>query len=263
MPIAAGLSESQVNHTRNAGLSWEGDAMRHLKLRSLAFACGLALAVMTGGTAKAVGVGITYDVTIDINIPALGGVTAFSGPATIVVNFAAATPGSHASPGPLHVLGGSGLLIGNLAVGTALITGSVPILIAPSGTGFVGGAGAFTLNPAAAALPGAFVHCSNTGAGAACSTTLINLPASVSVPVSGLPFPFALSGTLGGFPSVGPQTIVAQGDAGTFLGVPLTATVTGVEVARDHSIPEPTSGAMLGLGLLGALIAGRAVRRRG
>jgi hypothetical protein len=213
----------------------------------------LALALTFGTSAQAAPVDVTYAISVSIDIPAFA-TTAFSGTGDLTVRFQNGTPGSHASPGPITVLGGNAFVAGTFSLVGDLFSGFQNIVWAGGGSGSATGAGAFNLSTVGLIASGQ-IHCT----GATCA--IASLPASVPVPLTGGTVPFAGAGTLYGFPSVGPQSFVASGPAGTFGGISLSATVTGVEISRVHQVPEPTSASMIGLGLLAAAALGGAARK--
>ncbi len=220
------------------------------RIRSLVLSL---LVLLTFGTsAQAAPVDITYDINIDITIPAFA-VTAFSGPGQLTVRFQNGTPGSHAGPGPITVLGGNAAVTGLFTLLGDTFSGFQNVTWAGGGTGSATLGGLFNFNTVGFIQSGQ-IHCT----GATCAVA--SLPASVPVPLTGGTVPFAGAGQIYGFPSVGPQNWTASGPAGTFGGIALSAIITGVEVSRVH-VPEPTSASLIGLGLLAAVALGGTARK--
>jgi hypothetical protein len=104
------------------------------------------------------------------------------------------------------------------------------------------------------------IHCT----GASCGG-LSPIPPSVLTPF-GVPISGVLSGVAATPGSSLLPAFTLAGTFGTFLGVPVTATLTFTEAPlfggfSRHRIPEPGTAVLLGLGLVGIAAAGRRLRR--
>jgi hypothetical protein len=100
------------------------------------------------------------------------------------------------------------------------------------------------------------LHC----AGAFCG--IAGFVSSVPVALTSGPRTVVINGlVLNGFPSVGPQSFAGAGTGGpTPQGGAFIVNVVGQEVSRQV-VPEPGTGALLGLGLAGIGIAVTTLRR--
>jgi hypothetical protein len=224
-------------------------------------ACFLLLAAVStltvfASTAKATPVNITYNIQVNVGLPAFG-VQGFVGTGQLKMELANGTSGSHVGPGPIHVVSGYANLAANFTVFADLITGYQNIIFQGSGTGSATPSGSFNLATSGYVASG-MLHC----LGATC-TAALGLFQSLPVFLTGQSVPLNLmSGVINGFPSVGLQTFSAFGTAGTLQNFTLTVVLTGQEIFRDHVqavIPEPGSVALFGLG---TLIVGSFVWRR-
>lgn len=233
--------------------------------RGAGAALGLFALGLLATPAAAVPVDVTYDITsLSITSPGLGGAQTLGlvpGSGTIKVRFASGTAGGHVSAGALHVVSGAFQLT-NTFTSTILgnpisFSGFQDLTIPGSGGGNVTAAGAFTLGTVAHIASG-FVHCG----GAICP--LAGFSSSVVQPAtSGLRPLNITAGIIAGFPSLGPQIFNGAGNAGTGGGQPLILSITGQEISRTV-VPEPGTGLLVGLGLVGLGITGSAfgARRR-
>jgi hypothetical protein len=240
------------------------------RIRSLSLALAFVSGLILASNANALPVNVTYDINITAGVPAYGILQTSSGSGSLTIQFANGTPGSHASPGALHVVGGTAQFTVAYAYGGDAITGYRNIQFYPSGAGSVSAGGQFNLSFQGVVTAGQ-IHCF----GATCA--YFGMVPSVLSYTTGAPVlgflgaafgtPYnPAAGTIGGFPSAGPQNIAGygpglSGPTASYPNLPYgTWMLTGVEVSREH-VPEPTTGALVGLGLVAFGSIGAAARR--
>jgi hypothetical protein len=181
------------------------------------------------------------------------GVPTLYGPGSLTVQFSNGTAGGHVGAGALHVVSGTAMLNNTFSAlgGAILFTGMQNIVFPGSGMGSVTAGGLFNLATVGHIASG-MIHC----AGAFCG--LAGFVASNPVNLTSGPRTVNLNNSMNplvGFPSVGPQTFMALGTGGmTPQGGIFEVTATGQEIGRVV-VPEPNTGALLGLGLAGFGIA--------
>jgi hypothetical protein len=256
--LGIGIAQVFTRLTRTTSF-WEGEVMSR-RIRSLSLALAFVSGLILASNANALPVNVTYDIAITTGVPSYGIPQTSTGTGSLTVQFANGTPGSHASPGALHVVGGTIMATAAYTYMGDAITGNRTIQLFSSGAGSVTAGGAFNLSVQGVVTAGQ-IHCF----GATCA--YFGAVPSVVSGTTGAPILGFLSGVIGGFPSLGPQTIAGSGAglSGPTPGYPYlpygTWMLTGVEVGREH-VPEPTTGALVGLGLAAFGSVGVAARRR-
>jgi hypothetical protein len=219
---------------------------------------GLALAVGLAGAgpASAGVVNVTFSLTGQLStvIGSLG--PAGSGSATITFtspSFSQTT----IVPGPIHVAAFQFTHV----INPPALGGGLQGLVVLQGASLVGtltGGGGFAINGPLHVAAGQ-IHCLLGTANCAG----IGLPFSLPVPLTSAPLgPINLGGgAFGGNTLTPTASFVASGAAGAFLGFPISLSLTGVEVSRQH-VAEPGSLLLLGSGLAGlSLFGARRFRR--
>lgn len=219
-------------------------------------AIGVAAVLVTSAPASAVIIGVTYNMTYSFVSPAAG-VPVIYGPGTLTAWFANGTSGGHVGAGSIPWLSGMGTFAGSFTVGGGLvnITGFQNVVFS-GGMGSITAGGLFNLATVGHIASG-MLHC----AGAFCG--IAGFVSSAPVSLTSGPRTVVLNGLLlNGFPSVGPQNFSGVGTGGmTPNGGTFAVTVTGTEVSRQV-VPEPGTGALVGLGLAGLGIGMTTLRTR-
>jgi PEP-CTERM motif len=218
-------------------------------------AIGVAAVLVTSAPAGAVIIGVTYNMTYSFVSPAAG-VPVIYGPGSLTAWFANGTSGGHVGAGSIPWISGTGMFMGSFTVGGGLvnITGFQNVVFG-GGMGAVTAGGLFNLATVGHIASG-MLHC----AGAFCG--IAGFVSSAPVNLTSGPRTVVLNGALLGFPSVGPQNFSVAGTGGmTPNGGVFAITASGVEVSRQV-VPEPGTGALLGLGLAGLGIVMTTLRRR-
>lgn len=225
--------------------------------KALAASIGVVVALVAFSPASALPVNVTYSMTYAYFAPATA-TTVLQGTGSLTVQFATGTPGSHAGPGPLHIVSGTAMLNGTftaIVLGTPIMFTGMQVDVFASGIGTATMSGMFSLMSIGHIASG-MVHCSGVLCG------LAGFPASNQIPLTSGPRSLNFGGVLAGFPSVGPQSFMAVGVGSmTPQGGFQQITVTGQEIFRAH-VPEPGTGLLLGCGLTGFGIASTYWRRR-
>jgi hypothetical protein len=216
---------------------------------------GAVVALVGSVPARAVPVNVTYGIQYAFFSPAAG-VNALQGPGTLTVQFSNGTPGGHVGAGALHVVSGTAMLTNNFSVfgGLIVFTGFQNDVFAGSGMGTVTAGGMFSLMTIGHIASG-MLHCAG-----ACSLAMqiasnpVNLtsgPRTINLA--------APANVLLGFPSVGPQNFAVAAVAGNTGGMTPNGGAFGVNAVGQEIgrvvVPEPGTGALLGLGLAGFGIA--------
>lgn len=218
-------------------------------------AIGVAAVLVTSAPAGAVIIGVTYNMTYSFVSPAAG-VPVIYGPGSLTAWFANGTSGGHVGAGSIPWVSGTGMFNGTFSAGGGLvmITGFQNVLF-QGGMGNVTAGGQFNLATVGHIASG-MLHC----AGAFCG--IAGFVSSVPVPLTSGPRTVVINGlVLAGFPSVGPQNFGGAGTGGmTPNGGTFVVNLVGQEVSRQV-VPEPGTGALLGLGLAGLGIAVTTLRR--
>jgi hypothetical protein len=226
--------------------------MRKLLVR-MALGLALAFGLAGAGPAQAGVVNVTYTLTgmLSSLIGPLGP-AAGSGTATITFVSPSATQ-STILAGPIHVAAISFMQVINPPALGGGLTGNV-VVTGASLTGSLTGGGGVSINGPLHIAAG-FVHCFL----GATQCAGIGLPNSFPVPLTSAPVgPLALAGLV----NMGtPSSFGVSGAAGTFLGFPMSLSLTGTEVSRAPSAPEPSSLLLLG-SAVGVLLLGAGRRLR-
>jgi len=217
-------------------------------------------ALVAVAPARALPVSVTYNMQYSFFSPAAGKVV-LQGPGTLTVQFSNGTAGGHVSAGALHVVSGTAMLTNNFTVlgGAIVFTGGQSDVFLGSGMGNVTAGGLFNLATVGHIASG-FIHCGGAGfCGLAGFVTSVNNMLTSGPRTLNLNNPLNM---LAGFPSLGPQTFMALGTGGmTPQGGVFSAMANGQEIGRQV-VPEPTTGMLFGLGLVGFGIAASALRAR-
>lgn len=225
--------------------------------KPLAASIGVVVALVAFSPAHALPVNVTYSMTYAYFAPATA-TTVLQGTGQLTVQFATGTPGSHAGPGPLHIVSGTAMLnntFSAIVLGTPIMFTGMQVDTFASGVGTATAGGMFSLMSIGHIASG-MVHCS----GALCG--LAGFPASNQIALTSGPRQLNFAGVLIGFPSVGPQNFAGAGvGTQTPQGGFQQITVTGQEISRVH-VPEPGTGLLVGLGLTGLGIATTTLRAR-
>ncbi len=238
-------------------------------MKKLVLVLAAAFGVAAGApSAQALPVDITYGLSGVLAVPAVG-IPALgplgSGSLTIRYSAASANSGLASVPlppgalvglssGPVHLQLLTFMQVIGFAFAGDVFTGMVSAMAGPSAPGLLAAGGTLMIGPVSGGFAGT-IHC----AGATCAG--VGLPVSVMVPIGG-PFVAPLAALLGPPPSIALAFPLAPFPVGTFAGFVITAMLSATEVSR-HVTPEPTSAALLGLGLLGLASIGGWRARRG
>jgi len=237
-------------------------------MKKLALSLMAAMAVAGFATsASALTVNVTYAISSTIAIPGIAPVAGPPGSGTLTVQYLNGTIGGHIGAGPVHLLSFSlaqsidffytpvaGFPLHFTGLANASVPGSAPGTVLP----VLGSVGSIFLGPAIGSVTG-FIHCN--GPTFLCSSSLINLPASVPQPIS-LSIPFGISGgVMAGLSVASGGGINWSGTFLTFASQPVIGTFTGTEVSRNV-VPEPNTLALVGFGVLGLASLARRIKRR-
>lgn len=237
-------------------------------MKRFALVLAVALGMMAAApAAQALPVDITYGLSGVLALPSLG-VPAIGPPGmgSMTIRYSAASANSLLATLPLPPGASVGLSSGSVhlqmltfmqiiafAFAGDVFSGMVTAAAAPSAVGTLAG-GMLSIPGVMGSFMGS-IHCT----GATCG--LAGLPVSVVVPLSGVFGPAVLAALVGPAPGIALAFPLAPVALGSFGGFPITGMLSASEVSR-HVTPEPTSAALLGLGLAGlAAFGGWRVRR--